>query len=271
MPTISTNNVDFHYQRQGSGSPLVLLHGFTGSTRSWADLTDALSSRMDIIAVDLLGHGQTASPEAAHRYAIENAAQDVVAIVKQLGIDRFSLLGYSMGGRLALFLAHRYPETIKALVLESASPGIADSAERERRRQWDYALAESIEQDGVEKFIDGWEQLPIFASQHAVARQRRVSLREQRLQNCALGLANSLRGMGTGSQPSLWESLPAVSIPTLLLCGDLDQKYVRINKQMAGSIRGSELQVVTGAGHNIHFERPHRFYAAVSTFLRRAG
>jgi 2-succinyl-6-hydroxy-2,4-cyclohexadiene-1-carboxylate synthase len=268
MPKIRVDDVHYYYRRRGIGPPLVLLHGFSGSSISWATLTDTLAKRMDIIAIDLLGHGHTGSPQSADRYAIEYAAQDITAIVDYLGFDRFSLLGYSMGGRLALYLAHRFPELIKVLILESASPGIADAAERKLRRQQDYALAASIERDGVSTFVDRWEQLPLFASQSSVSRQRKTELREQRLQNNALGLANSLRGMGTGSQPSLWSSLPAVTIPTLLLCGDLDKKYVRIGRQIA-AISNSELEVFGHAGHNIHFERPSEFSAVVSSFLER--
>lgn len=269
MPKIRVNDVQYYYRRRGIGPPLVLLHGFSGSSISWATLTDALAQRMDIITIDLLGHGHTGSPQSADRYAIEYAAQDITAIVDHLGFDRFSLLGYSMGGRLALYLAHRFPELIKVLLLESASAGIADAAERILRRQQDYALAASIERDGVRTFVDRWEQLPLFASQSSISRQRKADLREQRLQNNALGLANSLRGMGTGSQPSLWRSLPAVNVPTLLLCGDLDEKYVRIGEQIAAAMSNSELAVFGNAGHNIHFERPSEFSAVVSSFLER--
>ena len=156
MPKIRVNDVQYYYRRRGIGPPLVLLHGFSGSSFSWATLTDALAQRMDIITIDLLGHGHTGSPQSADRYAIEYAAQDITAIVDHLGFDRFSLLGYSMGGRLALYLAHRFPELTKALILESASPGLKTKAEREERRQRDNALADRIEQDGIGSFVDFW-------------------------------------------------------------------------------------------------------------------
>lgn len=268
MPTIRVNDVNYTYRRWGNGPPLILLHGFTGSSKSWATLADTLTPRMDVIAIDLLGHGHTESPQSPERYTIAHVARDVAAIVDQLGIGRFSLLGYSMGGRLALFLAHRFPEMIKALILESTSPGIADAGERKVRRQQDYALAESIECDGVSKFVDRWERLPLFASQSIIPRQRRAELREQRERNNSLGLANSLRGMGAGKQPSLWSSLATITIPTMVLCGDLDEKYVRIGSQIAGSLSNCRLEVMHNAGHNIHFEQPERFSAIVSDFLQ---
>ena len=173
-----------------------------------------------------------------------------------------------MGGRLALYLALSYPERIEALILESASPGIANASERTLRREWDYAVAEQIERDGIRAFVDHWEQLPLFASQTAVPQPKRARLRAQRLQNNAPGLANSLRGMGTGSQPSLWPALPTLTTPTLLLCGELDDKYVYTNQRMAQIMPNVELIVVPNAGHNIHFEKPDFFTSAVINFLK---
>ncbi len=271
MPAIRINDVSYFYRRQGAGPPLVLLHGFTGSSLSWATLAETLASQYDIISIDLLGHGKSECPQQPVRYSIQHAASDVLAIVERLDLQTISLLGYSMGGRLALYLAQQYPEIIKTLLLESASPGIAGVHERKLRRQWDYDLADSIEREGVDGFIDQWERLPLFASQSAVPRRRQTNLRKQRLQNSALGLANSLRGMGTGSQPSLWNGLAANSRPTLLLCGGIDTKYVQINAEMAGLMPRAELGLMAGAGHNTHFEQPDEFSEVVSDFLKEAG
>lgn len=270
MAKIIANNLKYHFLRRGAGQPLVMLHGFSGSSESWSDLVPTLSSQIDVVAIDLLGHGKTEIPQSPDRYAIDHAAEDIITITDQLGLEQFWLLGYSMGGRLALYLALHYPEKIKALVLESASPGIASKGERRQRVEWDYDLAGSIEQEGIRSFVDRWEGLPLFASQAAVPEYRRLSLREQRLQNSALGLANSLRGMGTGSQPSLWPLLPDLKLPTLLLGGELDEKYIRTNQEMARLMPDAELVVVQNAGHNVHFERPELFAAAVSNFLLQA-
>lgn len=267
MAIIFADNLAYHYFRCGSGQPLLLLHGFSGSSQSWIDLANDLSTQREVIAIDLLGHGKSESPQTPDRYAIDRAAENIITIANQLDLKRFELLGYSMGGRLALYLSLHYPEKIKALVLESASPGIASKAERAQRLQWDYSLADSIEQEGIRSFVDYWERLPLFASQTAIPENRRTKLREQRLQNNALGLANSLRGMGTGSQPSLWAHLPELTIPTLLLCGELDEKYIQINQEMAGSLPNAELVVVPNAGHNVHLERPEIYAAVVSNFL----
>ncbi|MFN2173691.1 MAG: 2-succinyl-6-hydroxy-2,4-cyclohexadiene-1-carboxylate synthase [Candidatus Promineifilaceae bacterium] len=269
MARITINNLEYNFHRQGKGSPLVLLHGFTGCGQSWKNLDDSISSQVRCITLDLPGHGQTESSSKPERYAIERTAEDVIALADELDLERFSLLGYSMGGRLALYLAIHYPERINALILESASPGIADLDERKKRQEWDYALAERIESEGIRSFVDWWEKLPLFASQTAVLEERRARLRQERLNNNISGLANSLRGMGTGSQPSLWSKLPDLELPTMLLCGELEEKYVRINREMAKAIPNSKLVIFQDAGHNIHFEQPEAFAETLSHYLRR--
>jgi 2-succinyl-6-hydroxy-2,4-cyclohexadiene-1-carboxylate synthase len=267
MPKVRINNLVYFFQCMGKGPPLIMLHGFTGSLRSWNSLTGELSSQNKSLAIDLPGHGRTESSINPKQYTMDQTAKDIISIADDLSLGQFSLLGYSMGGRLALYLAVHFPDRIKALILESASPGIADKAERIKRREWDYDLAGRIESEGILSFVNWWEQLPLFASQSAVPEQRRASLRQERLQNNAQGLANSLRGMGTGSQPSLWGALPKLTIPTLLFCGGRDEKYVQINSDMARIMLHAELVIFQDAGHNIHFEQPEAFTTVLSNFL----
>jgi 2-succinyl-6-hydroxy-2,4-cyclohexadiene-1-carboxylate synthase len=169
-----------------------------------------------------------------------------------------------MGGRLALYTAFIYPARVKRLILESASPGLKTSVEREARVASDNALADRIEMEGIEAFADTWTNLPLFATQSSEVRQR---LHDQRLHNNPLGLANSLRHMGTGVQPPLWNALPLIGITTLLLCGALDPKFSAINAEMHTLIPRSTLITVSDAGHTIHAEQPARFQAEVLRFL----
>ncbi|MFN2207823.1 MAG: 2-succinyl-6-hydroxy-2,4-cyclohexadiene-1-carboxylate synthase [Candidatus Promineifilaceae bacterium] len=269
MPQIEINGAAYHYRRLGTGPPLLLLHGFTGSSESWAGIASILASSNDVVCIDLLGHGKSERPASSGRYRIEQAARDVVTLAGKLGFEHFSLLGYSMGGRLALYVTHRYPKFIKKLILESASPGIADAEDREERRRRDRELANRIERDGIVDFVNQWERLPLFASQSAAAKSTISAQRMQRLLNDPNGLANSLRGMGTGSQPSLWGELPAITCATLLLSGELDSKYVGIARKMAGLMPHSRLEITPGSGHNVHFERPSLFTAVVASFLNQ--
>jgi 2-succinyl-6-hydroxy-2,4-cyclohexadiene-1-carboxylate synthase len=177
------------------------------------------------------------------------------------------LLGYSMGGRLALYVALHYPDRVRSLLLESASPGLADAEARAARRQRDEALAARIERAGVPAFVDFWGSIPLFASQAKLPADARARLREQRLRNRAAGLANSLRGMGTGAQPSLWPRLGEVTAPTLLLVGEEDAKFRGIALEMARLLPRSQTMVFPGAGHTVHLERPRAFVRHILPWL----
>lgn len=246
---------------------LVLLHGFTGSASGWGTHLDRFASAgFRVIALDMLGHGASDAPADPRRYSIERCGDDIIAALSELGVRRGEaiLLGYSMGGRIALYTA--LSGFFRALVLESASPGLASAAEREQRRASDEALAASIERDGLAAFVEHWENLPLFASQSALPEPIRKSLHEQRLRNRPSGLANSLRGVGTGAQPPLYDRLSEPTLPALLIAGELDAKYRAIARDMAQSLSHADVRIVAGAGHTVHLERPDQFDALVLDF-----
>jgi len=268
---VQVNGVRLGVKQRGeagkSDLALVMLHGFTGSAAGWGHQLDAFATYgLRVIALDLLGHGQSDAPYDPQRYAIEHCQQDVLAVLQELGVskDQAILLGYSMGGRIALYTA--FSGFFRALILESASPGLEDPAEREQRRFSDEALAASIELDGVQAFIERWEKLPLFTSQKSLPFECRQALRRQRLQNRATGLAQSLRGVGTGVQPSLYARLPTLHIPVLLIAGELDTKFTAIARQMAQVLPQSQLRIIPGAGHTVHLERPQEFVSLVGNF-----
>ncbi len=270
MPDIEINGVRYHYLRHEPpdphGTPLLLLHGFTGSGSNWAFLPE--SDDRTILAPDLLGHGATDAPADPKRYAMEQAAADLAQFIQVQSQTPVHLLGYSMGGRLALYVALTYPALLRSLILESASPGLEDAGARVARRRDDAALADFIEAEGVPAFVSRWENAAIFASQGQLPPAVRDGLRRQRLANRPAGLANSLRGMGTGSQPSLWPHLAAVRCPTLLITGALDGKFCAINRSMATQLPNARLTVLADAGHTVHLEEPQAFTAAVDSFLQ---
>jgi 2-succinyl-6-hydroxy-2,4-cyclohexadiene-1-carboxylate synthase len=172
-----------------------------------------------------------------------------------------------MGGRLALYVGLHKPHLVQSLILESASPGLASAAERRMRREQDESLAKRIETNGVAAFVDDWERLPLFDSQKNLPADVRNALRRRRLQNTADGLATSLRGMGTGVQPSLWANLPELRVRTLLLAGEYDHKFTTINQRMAEKIPNARLIIINGTGHSIHLEQPDIFLTVVQEFL----
>ncbi|MFC4075924.1 2-succinyl-6-hydroxy-2,4-cyclohexadiene-1-carboxylate synthase [Salinithrix halophila] len=259
--------VKYRVEEQGSGPPLLLLHGFTGGAVNWEPFVPAWSLRFRVIRVDLIGHGETDSPGDPARYSMESVVADLVGILDSLGVKKTDLLGYSMGGRLALSLATTHPERVQRLMLESSSPGLKTREEREERIRRDEALADRIETDGIRAFVDAWEQIPLFASQRFLPEEVRRKLREQRLANHPRGLANSLRGMGTGAQPSWWASLDRLTLPVLLIKGEWDAKFCRIAEEMKDKLADARMETVKGAGHAVHVEQPRRFERIVLDFL----
>jgi len=254
-----------YYKIHGTGTPLLMLHGFTGSSANWTVHVQATAERFQVMTIDILGHGRSPSPTDITPYHMENVAKNIMHILQDLGIGPINLLGYSMGGRLALYIAVHYPELVQRLILESSSPGLATAAERDDRRQRDNDLADRIEANGIEAFVNRWEKLPLWDSQKRLSADQRTTLRQQRLNNNPTGLANSLRGMGTGAQPSLWQYLPQLNIPTLLITGELDTKFVRINRDMASKLPQAVHVILPGCGHTVHLERPLRFQQLLKT------
>lgn len=237
---------------------IVLLHGFTGSHADWSDMSQAMAGYRTQ-ALDITGHGEAVSPKLDD-YDMATVAETIVTSCA----EDFHLVGYSMGGRLALFIATRYPVVVQSLTLISASPGLKTEAERLARRQADNALADKIEANGIEWFADYWGNLSLWDSQSP---ELKADLRQKRLTNNPLGLANSLRGMGTGVMPSLWEDLANLPMPVQLIVGELDTKFIAINNKMADLIPNVELEIIGDAGHAVHLEKPDEVNTTLQRFL----
>lgn len=251
------------------GVPIVLLHGFTGCLESWRPLAERIGKGRPVYGVDLPGHGKSPSPVEVEPYTMAASVESIYAALSELGIDRCDLVGYSFGGRVAMHVALARPDLVRALVLESAAPGVADAAERSARIAADTALAESIERDGVAAFVARWEALPLFATQRALPDAVQARVRQQRLAGNSTGLANSLRGAGAGAQEPLFNRLSELSPPTLVIAGALDTKYASLAVQMAATIPVASCQIIVDAGHTVHLERPDAFLASVNSFLDR--
>lgn len=269
MSVLRVNGVSLNVEVLGEGPPLVLLHGFTGSAATWSSLAARLERQFTVITPDLLGHGLSDSPEDPDRYRVERCVEDVLAVADRLGFGRINLLGYSMGGRVALRLVVDAPQRVRTLILESASPGITPAAAREARREADDALAARINREGIEAFVDYWENIPLFASQRQLPDEVRAGVRQQRLRSDPIGLANSLRGLGAGVGEPLFDRLASIDVPTLLVAGELDLKYCELAELMARSIPSASLALIPGAGHTVHLEQTEAFDQVVREFLDR--
>lgn len=264
---VVVNDAGYNVECAGQGEPLLLLHGFTGSAANWTSHA-ATFGEFSTVAVDFPGHGKSDAPDDAARYRMEPTVTDLAAILDELKIAQANVLGYSMGGRVALYFAYAYPERVKRLILESASPGLVSSPERTQRAASDAALAEEIERDGVEQFVEYWTNIPLFETQNSLPEPVRTQSKQQRLQNNAQGLANSLRGLSVGVQPSLWMHLAEIQTPTLLVTGELDANFTSIGQHMATTMPHARLEIVRGAGHTVHLEQPQVFDSLVLEFIK---
>jgi 2-succinyl-6-hydroxy-2,4-cyclohexadiene-1-carboxylate synthase len=256
---LKANGIDYFVDVKGEGFPFVFLHGFTGDSRTWEEITEQLKKGCQCISIDIIGHGKSDSPSDAARYSMDAVSHDIHSVLSQLGVKKAVIIGYSMGGRLALHFSNLYPDFVSALILESASPGLRTDEEQAERRERDQALADKILDEGIRSFVDLWEEVPLFSTQKRLPLVKQEKIREQRLQQSPAGLSNSLKGMGTGAQPSWWETLEDLMFPVILLVGELDHKFVGIAKDMIDLNRDFEIITFFDTGHAIHVEEPRKF------------
>lgn len=239
---------------------VVFIHGFTQTHTSWDPVAHHFRGNWRVLQVDLPGHGDSPRARAGVEAAAALLSQTVDAA---LGPGRVALVGYSMGGRIALRAALDCPERYAALALLGASPGLADATSRAERAHADALLAAELARIGVSRFLDQWLSGPLFATLDP-----RHAGRPERERNDADALADALRFLGPGSQAPLWDRLGELSVPTLLLAGELDPRYRSVATTMAAQIgEHARAAIVPGAGHAAHLEQPDHTARLLNRFL----
>jgi 2-succinyl-6-hydroxy-2,4-cyclohexadiene-1-carboxylate synthase len=286
----------------GRGEPVLFLHGFSGSGLSWAGIA-GLGERFRAIVPDLPGHGGTGWEETAPgasdgspagggtagatsaagrgtavggppfdnraRCSVERTADDLVVIARRLGAARFHLVGYSLGARIALWLALAHPAAVHRLVLVAPSAGIAERAARAERVAADVERARLAVAGGIDAFAARWEAEPVLAGEASLPEATRARQRAIRRSNAPLGLAASLVQAGQGAMEPLHDRLGEIRAPTLVIAGADDPARARA-EEVAAAISGARLALIPGAGHAPHLARPDRFHALVFDFLTEA-
>ncbi|HLN15303.1 MAG TPA: alpha/beta fold hydrolase [Acidimicrobiales bacterium] len=252
-----------HAEVVGTGPPLVLLHGFTQTGRSFGPFGTALGRSHQLILVDLPGHGGSAPVHGD----LPTCGEAVLETAAALARPPFPVLGYSLGARVALHAALDRSEQVARLVLIGATAGIVDAERRAARRAADERLADELEADAdVEAFVTRWLAGPLFAGLPAAAAGR-----AERLVNTPAGLAASLREAGTGTQEPLDERLTSLHVPTLLVAGAADPRFVDAALRLARSLPEAVVSVVPGATHAAHLHQPLTTAAIVGRWLAAAG
>jgi 2-succinyl-6-hydroxy-2,4-cyclohexadiene-1-carboxylate synthase len=261
-------DVRLSYFVTGEGTPVTLLHGFTQNGRSWLEVISRMPAGYRWIVPDLRGHGETRTRPGA-LCSMDACTEDLVMLWDHLGIEKTHLAGYSMGGRLALHIAATKSRRIASLLTIGAHAGLDDDA-REGRRRGDEALAERIENDGLEAFVKHWSSLPLFAGLERRGPAFVAQVRAERMTNHVAGLACSLRGMGAGVMEPVWERLAHVIFPCTFVAGQLDHGYVSSARRLAASVPNGRVEVVPRAGHTVHQERPDAFAHLLAAHLAAA-
>ncbi|MGL5133717.1 MAG: 2-succinyl-6-hydroxy-2,4-cyclohexadiene-1-carboxylate synthase [Planktothrix sp.] len=269
MPFLKLKNYNFYYTINGNiNQPIILfLHGFLGNSQDFNTRISPLFPQFCCLTLDLPGHGKTQVLGEDSCYKMPETATALIEVLNHLNISQCYLMGYSMGGRLGLYLTLNFPQYFKKVILESTSPGLKTESKRVQRLISDIQKSEQLQTLEFPIFLEQWYHQPLF---HTLKNHPEFEkIFNHRLKNNPLKLSKSLRYLGTGNQPSLWEKLPTNQIPLLLLVGELDHKFKQINQEINQLCSVSQLQIIPNCGHNILIENPQEWINLIVKFLSK--
>ena len=244
---------------------IILMHGFMGSGAIFEQLSLELAHDARVIAFDLLGHGSSEGAEMHYRFSTNEQVADLRSFIEQMNDRPIILMGYSMGARLALSFATKYPQLLSGLVLESGSFGIEDPTEAQKRQSLDGHRTDEI-QANFNDFLARWNAMPLFQSLHSKALPSEYAS-IQKFQD-PIWMANSLLGFGTGTMPCLHNELSKLEVPTQLMVGGDDTKFIAINQRMHQQIPNSYLSIIRKSGHRVHVDAPEQWLQTVQPFIQ---
>lgn len=259
MASIKVDQASFLVSDRGSGTPLVLLHGFPLDHRMWEAQVAALSDRFRVIAPDLRGFGQSRSQEP---FTIESLADDVHALLEQMNALPCLLAGLSMGGYVALAYAKKYPGDLRGLILIDTKAD-ADSAEAKEGRQ---KMIELVQKSGSSAVAD--QMLPKMLTKDApAARPQTASELRKLIESCPpKTIENALAAMR--DRPDRTGELSSIKVPTLILVGDGDVLTPpAVAQAMQEKIPQAQLITIQGAGHMSPMEQPEQVNRAIRQFV----
>ena len=267
MPHAKVNGIEIHYRETGEGFPVVFVHGYTGNSRNWALTIPALREEFRTISVDLRGHGLSGRPASEDDYALEVMASDVYELLKALEVSECILVGHSMGGMVSQLLTLDHPEVVRALVLVDTAAEVPDGLLHEERLGERRRLVEVAEKEGMEAVFEEQMRLtPVHPAMKANPRSIEI-WREQFLMTSREAYVACANAMS--SRRSLVGELGAITAPTLVICGETDEPFLELSRQMHEAIPGSELVIIPSAGHSPQFETPAEFNRELAEFLAK--
>ena len=258
MPEVTANGLKIHYRDVGEGFPIVFLHGFTGNTRNWALTVPSLRDRFRCVSIDYPGHGQSEKPADTAFYALPNMAAVAYAAIREIGIEECFLAGHSMGGMISQHVILGHPELVRALILvdTAAAPVTGFESRNEKLRQ-------TARADGIEAAFD-------LRSKQDPRAANPDFLRLWREQFVMTSVEAYIGGsLAMRDREPLLDRLASLTVPALIVCGENDEPFLQPSREMHAAIPGSELVIISGAGHSPTFEAPADFNRTLSGFLDR--
>lgn len=214
-------------------------------------------------APDLFGHGVLPTQRAQTTFSEE--CRRLLDLSKAANAEeRPTLLGYSLGARVALGMLATAPTVFSRAVLVAPNPGLRDETEREQRLSLENAWCEQILSQGLESFVDRWETMPIFESQSRLDIETLERQRSIRTSHFPEGIVASIRALGLGAMPDFWPLLATLELPITLVCGAFDQKFRKIAEEMLGLLPQARLEIIDDCGHNPVLEQPEKFWKRIA-------
>ncbi|NIF30944.1 2-succinyl-6-hydroxy-2,4-cyclohexadiene-1-carboxylate synthase [Enterobacter sp. Cy-643] len=236
---------------------IVWLHGFLGSHHEWQALKPHFSDWPQLY-LDLPGHGGSAGLDVQSFAEVDSALRNTL---KHHGINHYWLVGYSLGGRIAIYHASQAESKgLRGLVVEGGHPGLANVAEREARALNDARWAQRLMHEDFQAVLNAWYRQPVF---HSLSCEQRADLVTLRAQNNPRALARMLEATSLARQPDLREMLGQLAVPFHFICGERDEKF----RAVAAGLNCAQT-LISGAGHNAHREAPAAFSSALLTLFR---
>ncbi|CAI8583567.1 unnamed protein product [Vicia faba] len=264
---------------------LVFLHGFLGNGEDWITIMKTFSESARCISIDLPGHGRSVlhGVECAAKepqLSLEIVGDILYKVIHHVAPAKVTLVGYSMGGRIALYAALRFSSKIKGAVLISASPGLKDKLARKIRAAKDDSRARSVIAHGLQLFLSSWYAGELWKSLRSHPHFNRIFA--SRLQhNDVQNLAQMLSGLSIGRHLPLWEDLLNCKVPLLIIHGEKDTKFKKISQAMMNTLCSDlrsnpekrnythEVVEIPNCGHAAHLENPLPVIAALKQFITK--
>jgi pimeloyl-ACP methyl ester carboxylesterase len=260
---ISVNGVELAVERYGDGEPFVLLHGFTGGAGDWAGVVDDLTAHRQVITVEHRGHGASTNTGDEATYTFDQLVADFAQVADDLGLERFDLLGHSMGGIVAMRYALAHPDRLRSLVLMDT--GAAASPEGPQHA-WMRAGFELSREGGMTAVFDA---IAPFLGDGEAGERARADVRTKYDQMDPA----AFRALGEELlvHPSVLDRLATLPVATTVIVGEHDPGLRTESDALAATIPEAVLVVIPDAAHSPQVEQRDAWLAAVIDHLRRTA